>query len=91
MSIQNTITEIETQVAGLQALIEETRAKVAPLQAELDVLVAQEQELRQRMALKVTEISAARGGQSWVDLKRKLGILASTRMQLRAALAAMRE
>lgn len=90
MTMQDAIAEIEVKMAGLKAEIDAKNASLAPLRAELDALNAEEQALRARVAAKVAEINAARGdAAAWVELKRKLGVLASTRMQMRAALKAL--
>lgn len=90
MSLQAGIEQIERKMAEVKAAIDAGNAAVAPHRAELDALLAEEQALRQRIAAKAAEINAARGdGQAWIDLKKKYGVLAATRMQMRAALKAL--
>lgn len=84
-NIDKTIAEIESEMATAKARIDEIAASVAPVQADLDKLVEQEQALRAKIAAKVAERDAVRGDpQEWLALKRRYGVLASTRMQLRA-------
>lgn len=90
MSLAAGIEQIERKMAELQAQIEAVNAAVAPHRAELDVLLAEEQALKARIAAKVAELNAARGdGQAFLAMKKQLGMLASTRMQMREALKAL--
>lgn len=52
-------------------------AEIKPLQEQLDALNAEIAE-KQAAALAIAiEISTARGGQKWLDLKKEIGVLAN--------------
>lgn len=77
-------------MAELQARVDDGNAKRAPHRAALDLLIAEEQALQARVQAKVAELNAAAGDPAeWIETKRTLGVLASTRMQMRAALKAL--
>lgn len=77
-------------MAELHARIEAGNAKRAPIRAELDALIAEQQQLQARVDAKAAELNVAAGDPAeWVELKRAYGMLASTRMQMRAAAKAL--
>jgi uncharacterized coiled-coil DUF342 family protein len=90
MSIQDTIRDLEEQMAALKARIDEGNAKAKPHRDKLDALNAQQLTIQAEIDETVKVFNAARGDpKEWINLKRKYGQLASARMQLRQALKAL--
>lgn len=90
MSIKDTLTQIESRMAGMKAEIDVINARMEPIDAEIDALIEQEQAIRARMAEATERLNQARGEpQAYLKLKREYGVLAATRMQLRSALPAL--
>lgn len=91
MSMKAALKEIEAKMANLQAKVDAGRAAMRPHRAELDKLLEEQVALQAKIDAKVADTQAARGvsGEDWVALKRELGILAATRMQMRQALKSL--
>lgn len=85
---QAAIAEIEAKMAETKAAIDGIDARIEPVDAEIDALLVQQQELQARINALVPKLDEARGmpALEYLELKRKYGRLAATRMQLRATL-----
>ena len=84
------IEEIEAKMAEVKSQIDAKAAELAPHRSKLDELLAKEQELRGAINLATEALNAARGDVgAWLELKRKFGQLAASRMQLRTVLGAL--
>ena len=87
-NIYATIADIEAKMAANQARIDETSAQIAPLLAEREAINVQIQALQAQAGDIQGKIDALRGA-DWLEFKKSHGVLASTRMQLRAAAKAL--
>lgn len=87
-STQAAIREIEAKMAELKLVINGVDERVAPVDAAIDTIIAQQQELEARAQALVPKLAEARGmpADEYLELKRKYGRLAATRMQLRQTL-----
>lgn len=84
MSIQNTLAQIEQRMAEKKAEIEAIDARMAPVDAEIDRLIDQQQALESQVQEATGRLNAARGdAEAYLKLKKDYGVLAATRMQLR--------
>lgn len=75
-------------MAEVKAVIDGVNERIAPVDAEIDALLVEQQELQQRIDAAAGKLTAARGMPplDYLELKRKYGRLAATRMQLRQTL-----
>lgn len=90
MTMQAALAEIEAKMAVLQARKDVAEAARVPHRAKLDELIAQQQAIEVEVQKEVLLMNAAMGdAQEYLDTCRTLGMLASTRMQMRAALKAL--
>ena len=77
-------------IAALQAEYEAAcaerdvvNAKNAPIEAELEKVNAEAEAARVRALALAAEIDANRGGEAWLELKRRIGRLANSIMELK--------
>jgi chromosome segregation ATPase len=77
--------EIEAKMAELKAVIDGVDARLVPVDAEIDALLEEQQKLQRAIDIAAEKLAAARGmpPAEYLELKRKYGRLAATRMQLR--------
>lgn len=83
-------TATEAAIVALQAEYEAAcaerdavNATNAPIEAELDVANAEAEAARVRALALAEQIDSNRGGQAWLDLKRRIGRLANSIMELK--------
>lgn len=74
--------EVRARYQALQAQEAAIDALVAPMQADLDALIATMEQARTDAAALAAQIQDARGGADWLKLKTELGILANTIAEL---------
>lgn len=72
-------------MAELKAIIDGVDARLAPVDAQIDALLEEQQKVQRAVDLAVLKLNEARGmpPAEYLELKRKYGRLAATRMQLR--------
>lgn len=87
-STQAAIREIEAKMAELKVIIDGVNERIAPVDTAIDAIIAQQQELEARAQALLPKLVEARGmpAEEYLELKRKYGRLAATRMQLRETL-----
>ena len=79
------IAALQEEYTAACAEREAVHATNAPIEAELDKANAEAEAARVRANELAAQIDANRGGQVWLDLKRRIGRLANSIMELKRA------
>jgi len=77
------IAALQAEYAALCEQRDTINAKVAPLQEQLAAAIAAQQAAKAKADEIAARITAERGGESWLVLKRKIGAYAAALMQLK--------
>ncbi|MBP6544046.1 MAG: hypothetical protein KA265_15770 [Piscinibacter sp.] len=85
-ALQQALQALRADAATDIAERDRVNALNAPLEAELAAVIEQHEALRVRMEELSAQIDANRGGQAWLDLKRRIGRAANTIMDIRRQL-----
>lgn len=82
-AMQAALAALQQEYAAACAERDAVNATNAPLEAKLDQANAEAEAARTRALDLAAQIDANRGGQAWLELKRRIGRLANSIMELR--------
>jgi chromosome segregation ATPase len=90
--LQKAITSLEGTIAQYKAKVDAIDKAIAPVDAEIDAILEEENLLKARLAAATAKLTAARGmpPEEYVAFKKKYGMLCATRMSMIAAQKALK-
>lgn len=84
-AMQAALVALQAEYEAACAERDAVNAKNAPIEAELEKANAEAEAARVRALELAAQIDANRGGEAWLDLKRRIGRLANSIMELKRA------